>query len=153
STKRGKARSYVYTRNRWLLALAFYLRSDERHRWAPIRVTQFTQRADLKLVGSGRREATDSHLFGAGQRHRGPGTKDSARAFECVMHVVGNGAGLTFDLHNGLSAVRAAVDPTELRRCQRLRRRPCGGRCRKAAGVERRQIVVARAFDVMPKQL
>src|SRR5437867_12747504 len=109
-----KAGSYVYTRNRWIFVHAFYLRSNERHRWAPIRVTQLTQRADLKLVGSGRPEATDNHFFGTGQRHRGPGTKGSARTFECVMQVVGNGAVLAFDLHNGMSAVRAACDRADL---------------------------------------
>jgi hypothetical protein len=29
--------------------------------------------------------------------HRCPGTKESARAFECVLHEVGKSAGLTFD--------------------------------------------------------
>jgi hypothetical protein len=50
-----KPAANVYTRNRWLLARAFYLRTDERHRVAPVRVTQFTQRADLELIGSGAR--------------------------------------------------------------------------------------------------
>ena len=65
------------------------LRDDEDHRLAIVGVTQLTQRTDLELIGSGRRQAADSHLFGAGQRHQGPGTEDAARAFLCVMHVEG----------------------------------------------------------------
>ena len=54
--------------------------------------------------------------------------------------------------HNGLSAVRAAVDRAELHRCQRLRRGPGLDNRRETTGIERRRIVVARRFDIMSKQ-
>src|SRR5947199_7995177 len=54
--------------------LCHRLGADKRHRSAPIIESQLTQRADLELVGSSRRQAGQDELAGAGQRQRDRGT-------------------------------------------------------------------------------
>ena len=44
-----------------------------------------------------------------------------AATLECVPHVEGDGAGLSFGLHNNVAAVGPAIDRAELRYSQRLR--------------------------------
>src|SRR5438128_5363174 len=90
-------------------------------------------------------------LLGSGYRDRRPRTEGSASACECIADVKGDGPGLTLGLHNDLTAVGSAVDRAELRVRQRLRRRPCFNCRLETAGVESRQIVVARSLDVMSK--
>src|SRR5690349_4358462 len=54
------------------------LSADEGHWATPIVVTQLTQRTDLELIGSGRRQAGNGRFSWTGQRQRGPGTGRSA---------------------------------------------------------------------------
>src|SRR6202521_608910 len=54
--------------------LCHRLGAGGRHRSAPIIESQLTQRAEVELVGSSRRQSGQDELAGAGQRERDRGT-------------------------------------------------------------------------------
>ena len=102
------------------------LGADERLAVHPIGVTaQLAERTDLEVIDSSHGQAGDEGFPGTGDRNGCPRTEYTTSAFECVTHLKGDGALLTFGFDNDLAAARPAINPGKLRFRQRLRRRLC----------------------------
>src|ERR1051326_219879 len=146
--KKGGNPGFLGTAAQWTGLLG----ADERFAVHPIGVTaQLAECTDLEVIDSSHGQASDDGFPGTGDRNRCPGTECTAGAFECVTHIKGENALLTFGFHNDLAAAGPAINEVELRFRQRLRRRPGIRNGRETAGGEDRRIIVARALDVMPE--
>src|SRR5258708_5897939 len=102
------------------------LRADERLIVHPIGVTaQPTERTNLEVIDSNHGQAAERCLLRTGNRYNRPGTEYATNAFECVAHVKGDGALLTFGFHNDLTALGPVIDRPELRLAHSRHRRLC----------------------------
>src|ERR1051326_6541393 len=146
--KKGGNPGFLGTAAQWIGPLG----ADERFAVHPIGVTaQLAECTDLEVIDSSHGQASDDGFPGTGDRNRCPGTEYTAGAFECVTHIKGENALLTFGFHNDLAAAGPPINEVELRFRQRLRRRPGIRNGRETAGGEDRRIIVALALDVMPE--
>src|ERR1051325_1384056 len=146
--KKGGNPGFLGTAAQWIGPLG----ADERFAVHPIGVTaQLAECTDLEVIDSSHGQASDDGFPGTGDRNRCPGTEYTAGAFECVTHIKGENALLTFGFHNDLAAAGPAINEVELRFRQWLRRRPGIRNGRETAGGEDRRIIVALALDVMPE--
>src|SRR2546422_6954407 len=116
--------------------LCHQLGADKRHRSAPIIESQLTQRADLELVGSSRRQAGQDELAGGGQRKRGRGTGRYAVGHQGITEFVSDCSDQSSNLYGNLSAIGTAIDPLEARTCQGRRRSLGSDNCDETAGIE-----------------
>ena len=78
--------------------LCHRLGADKRHRSAPIIEPQLTQRADLELIGSGRRESSQDELARASQRERGRRTGRYAVNHQGITEFVSDCSGQSSNL-------------------------------------------------------
>src|ERR1041385_8554443 len=120
-SNKGGNPGFLGTAAQWIGLLG----ADERFAVHPIGVTaQLAKCTDLEVIDSSHGQASDDGFPGTGDRNRCPGTEYTAGAFECVTHIKGENALLTFGFHNDLAAAGPPINEVELRFRQRLRRRP-----------------------------